>query len=82
MKQLLYILVLSSFFTLSACAEEVKPVTTPPEVKEAPATVIPEPIQPKKVCIKVLDNKTNKLVEKCRTMKIHNKHEGTKVPTK
>lgn len=34
----------------------------------------------KKKCVKILDNKTNKEVEKCRTMKIHKKHEGTKVP--
>lgn len=36
----------------------------------------------KKVCIKTTDAKTGKEVEKCRTMKIHEKHEGTKVPEK
>lgn len=36
----------------------------------------------KKVCIKTTDAKTGKEVEKCRTVKIHEKHEGTKVPEK
>jgi hypothetical protein len=36
----------------------------------------------KKVCIKTTDAKTQKEVEKCRTVKIHEKHEGTKVPEK
>lgn len=65
-------------FGTVACAKEEpkKPVTaTAPaaEVKkdEAPKT--------KKVCIKTTDPKTQKEVEKCRTVKIHEKHEGTKV---
>ena len=33
----------------------------------------------KKVCISVYDAKINKEVEKFRTMKIHEKYEGTKV---
>ena len=36
----------------------------------------------KKVCVKTTDAKTQKEVEKCRTVKIHEKHEGTKVPEK
>lgn len=36
----------------------------------------------KKVCIKTTDPKTQKEVEKCRVTKIHEKHEGTKVPEK
>lgn len=36
----------------------------------------------KKVCIKTTDAKTGKEVEKCRMTKIHEKHEGTKVPEK
>ena len=36
----------------------------------------------KKVCIKTTDPKTKKEVEKCRTVKVHKKHEGTKVPEK
>lgn len=44
------------------------------EDKKAPET--------KKVCIKTTDAKTQKEVEKCRTVKIHEKHEGTKVPEK
>jgi hypothetical protein len=34
------------------------------------------------VCVKTTDAKTQKEVEKCRTVKIHEKHEGTKVPEK
>jgi hypothetical protein len=36
----------------------------------------------KKVCIKTTDAKTQKEVEKCRVVKIHEKHEGTPVPEK
>jgi hypothetical protein len=36
----------------------------------------------KKVCIKTTDAKTKKEVEKCKEVKIHEKHEGTKVPDK
>ena len=36
----------------------------------------------KKVCIKTTDPKTQKEVEKCRVVKIHEKHEGTPVPEK
>lgn len=36
----------------------------------------------KKACIKTTDPKTKKEVEKCRTVKVHEKHEGTKVPEK
>ena len=35
----------------------------------------------KKVCEKVLDNKTKKEKEVCKTIKVHKKFEGTKVPT-
>ena len=42
------------------------------ETKKEPET--------KKVCIKTTDPKTKKEVEKCRTMKKHEKHEGTVVP--
>lgn len=34
----------------------------------------------KKVCIKVLDNKSKKQVLKCKQMRIHKKHNGTVVP--
>lgn len=37
------------------------------------------PAESKKVCIKTTDAKTGKEVEKCKTMKKHEKHEGTKV---
>lgn len=36
----------------------------------------------KKVCIQVWDAKKEKEVEKCKTLKIHEKHEGNKVPQK
>ena len=36
----------------------------------------------KKVCINVWDAKLNKEVQKCKTMKVHQKHEGTAVPPK
>jgi len=33
----------------------------------------------KKVCVKELDNKTNKEKEVCKTIKVHKKLEGTKI---
>lgn len=38
-----------------------------------------KPAETKKVCIKTTDAKTGKEVEKCKMMKKHEKHEGTKV---
>jgi hypothetical protein len=48
------------------------------------APVMAEEAKPetKKVCIKTTDAKTKKEVEKCKVVKIHEKHEGTKVPEK
>ena len=37
------------------------------------------PAKAEKVCIKTKDAKTGKEVEKCKTMKKHEKKEGTKV---
>lgn len=48
----------------------------------SPAIAEDKKPETKKVCIKTTDAKTGKEVEKCRTMKIHEKHEGTKVPEK
>jgi hypothetical protein len=36
----------------------------------------------KKVCVKELDNKTKKEKEVCKTIKVHKKLEGTKIPDK
>lgn len=36
----------------------------------------------KRICIKVYDAKQKKDVEKCKKLKIHEKHDGNKVPTK
>ena len=36
----------------------------------------------KRVCVTTTDAKTKKEVEKCRTVKVHKKHEGNKVPEK
>lgn len=38
-----------------------------------------KPAESKKVCITTKDAKTGKDVEKCKVMKKHEKHEGTKV---
>jgi hypothetical protein len=52
-------------------ATPVAPAAASDKKDEAPKT--------KKTCIKTTDAKTGKEVEKCRTVKIHEKHEGTKV---
>ncbi len=48
----------------------------------APAMAEDKKPEEKRVCIKTTDAKTGKEVEKCRVVKIHEKHEGTKVPEK
>jgi len=45
----------------------------------AVAADAPAAAETKKVCIKSKDAKTGKEVEKCKVMKKHEKHEGTKV---
>jgi hypothetical protein len=47
-------------------------------------TFAAEPEQPKtkKVCVMQKDAKTGKEKEVCKTIKVHKKHEGTKVPEK
>jgi curli biogenesis system outer membrane secretion channel CsgG len=86
MKKLLISVVLSlSAMSLMACPETKTPASTAAAPAAAPAaanTAEKKEPETKRVCIKVLDNKTNKEVEKCRTIKIHEKHEGTKVPPK
>lgn len=79
MNKLLGIILLS--FSAIACSAENKPATPAPatKVEEVKKEEHKKP-ETKKVCVKVLDNKTNKEVEKCRTMKVHEKREGTKVP--
>lgn len=46
------------------------------------ADVAEKPAEAKRVCIKVYDSKQQKDVEKCKKVKIHEKHEGKTVPTK
>ena len=46
-----------------------------------PVLAADEPAKPeqKKVCVKQTDPKTKKEKEVCKTVKVHKKHEGTKV---
>jgi hypothetical protein len=69
-------------FGTAACAkEEPKKATTAtaPAVPAVADVKKDEAPKTKKVCIKTTDPKTQKEVEKCRTVKIHEKHEGTKM---
>jgi len=67
-------------FGTVACAKE-EPKKAAPAVAAAPAADTKKADEPKtkKACIKTTDPKTGKEVEKCKTVKIHEKHEGTKV---
>jgi hypothetical protein len=47
-----------------------------------PVTAAEEQPKTKRVCVTTTDAKTKKEVEKCRTVKVHKKHEGNKVPEK
>lgn len=83
MKKILLALTIavSTAFSVSYADTAAKKETAVVEKKDAAVADKKAP-ETKRVCIKVLDNKTNKEVEKCRVMKVHEKHEGTKVPTK
>lgn len=63
------VIALASLFAISSIAEEKK------DAKE-------EPPKTKRVCVKKTDPKTKEEKESCRTVKIHKKLEGTKVPEK
>lgn len=81
MKSVLVILL--SCFTLSCNADtlpEPKVETTIQLKKIEVVHVVKE--STKKVCIMVYDSKLKKNVEKCRTIKIHKKYEGTPIPKK
>ena len=70
-----------AFGTVACAKEEPKKATTvatTPAAASADATKTEAP-KTKRACIKTTDPKTGKEVEKCRDVKIHEKHEGTKM---
>jgi hypothetical protein len=72
-------------FGTAACAKEEPKKATPAATQAAPVNATDkkdEAPKTKRACIKTTDAKTGKEVEKCRDVKIHEKHEGTKVPEK
>jgi hypothetical protein len=75
-------------FGTAACAKEEPKKAAPTASAPAAAPAAPtsakkdEAPKTKKVCIKTTDAKTGKEVEKCKTVTLHEKHEGTKVPEK
>jgi len=73
-------LLLAAFLTLLAPAAIAAPVqsTTKTQVA-APKT---EEAKTKKVCIETTDAKTKLPKQVCKTIKVHKKLEGTKVPAK
>jgi hypothetical protein len=76
---------LISFSTIACSKEQPAKPAEPAKVEAKKEEVKKEETkkpETKRVCIMVWDAKQNKEVEKCRTMKIHEKHEGNKVPTK
>lgn len=78
MKNIL-IATIMGLFTLTACAKE--------EPKAAPAVEVKAPAETKQVCLDVkdkngkpvIDSKTGKTKQNCKTVKKHKKHEGTKI---
>ncbi len=79
MKNLLLALAIS--FSTTACSQELIAKPTAPVKVEEKKEEVKKP-ETKRVCVMVWDAKQSKEIEKCRTMKIHEKHDGTKVPTK
>lgn len=84
MKNILVILALT--ISSVACSADNTPIKQPPtattvtkDAVDTPTTTGPTQ---KRVCIMVWDAKLNKEVEKCRTITLHQKYQGTQVPLK
>jgi hypothetical protein len=60
--------------TVSAVADTAKNANSAPETKRVCKDVVKDG--------KPVKNKDGSVKQECRTVKIHKKHEGTKVPTK
>lgn len=87
--------IVASLITLTGCAKsepaKVDPVVVGEAVKETPVVVeaVKEAPKTKRICKDSKDKKGNVIKNKdgstkqvCKTIKIHKKHEGTKVPEK
>ena len=83
--------IVASLITLTGCAklEPVKVVPVVAELKAVPIVVeaVKEAPKTKRICKdskdksgKVIKNKDGSAKQACKTIKIHKKHEGTKVP--
>jgi len=66
----------TAYATEEKKAPEIKTVCVDVQGKDGKVVIDPKT---KKTCIKTTDAKTGKEVEKCKTVKLHEKHEGTKV---
>jgi hypothetical protein len=81
-------------FGTAACAKQepkkevsdvktsIEPIVVTPAAVAVEEKKVAEPKKTKRVCIEQKDAKTGKVKEVCRTIKIHKKFEGTKVPEK
>lgn len=81
------ILAIIALCLATACSAEQLPAVVPAQSGAAVQTTKPaeEPNKVQapvvtRVCINVWDAKLNREVRKCRTLKLHKKHEGTEVP--
>lgn len=74
-------LLIASLLISGTVACQAEPIPTPQAAVEAVAPVqeVKQP-EEKTVCINVWNAQQQKTVKKCRTLKIHEKKEGTKVP--
>ena len=74
MKSLLTIIIAGILCMSTANAAATEPLKAVPVASTASSPAS------KRVCIVVLDNKTNKKITKCKRMKVNKKHNGTVVP--
>ena len=79
----LALLLISISTCVSACnQQETEPVPQVPAASTSSSAPRPSADQPgeKKVCIRVYDAKEKQEVEKCRTSKVYQKHQGVPIP--
>ena len=73
-------------FGTAACAKEEPKkevaVVAAPAAAPVEDAAVAAPKKTKRVCVDQKDAKTGKVKEVCKTIKIHKKFEGTKVPEK
>lgn len=82
--KILAVILIAISTSVSACKQEEpthKLITSQPSDPVSPhSSLMSNDSKEKQVCITVYDSKEKQNIEKCRTVKIYKKHDGTPIP--